>query len=142
MPSSSENSDAVMNHPIVLRPMRLIAFVSPMCAMPTTSVENTSGAMIILMRRRKMSVTSEMYPATVFASSGVAIVTLSIQPTMMPATIPMKIHVVSLNFMALSPPPLWRARSCRVEWLYDSPSDIRGNAARSGAPRASPPGAV
>ena len=71
IPRSSDISDAAMNQPIVLMPMRPIALVSPMCAMPTTSVENTSGAMIILMRRRKTSVTSEMYPATVFADSGV-----------------------------------------------------------------------
>src|SRR6266705_4013996 len=67
MPRSSENSDAVMNQPIVLMPMRPIALVSPMCAMPTTRVENTSGAMIILISRRKTSVNSEMYLATVFA---------------------------------------------------------------------------
>ena len=35
-----------------------------MCAIPTTSVEKTSGAISILMSRRKMSETSEMYPAS------------------------------------------------------------------------------
>ncbi len=60
MPSSSDTSEAETNHAIALRPMRPIALVSPICATPTTSVENTSGAMIILMRRRKMSVMSEM----------------------------------------------------------------------------------
>jgi hypothetical protein len=33
--------------------------MSPILAMPTTSVANTSGAMIILMRRRKMVGSSE-----------------------------------------------------------------------------------
>ena len=40
---------------IALRPMRPIAFRSPVPAMPTTSVENSSGAMIILIMRRKTS---------------------------------------------------------------------------------------
>ena len=52
--------DALTNQPIVFRPMRPSALPSPICAMPTTSVEKTSGAIIILMSRRKMSVTSEM----------------------------------------------------------------------------------
>ena len=71
MPRRSENSDAVMNQPIVLMPMRPSDLVSPMWAMPTTRVENTSGAIIILIRRRKTSVISEIYPATVLADSGV-----------------------------------------------------------------------
>ena len=40
---------------IALRPMRPIAFRSPVPAMPTTSVENSSGAMIILIMRRNAS---------------------------------------------------------------------------------------
>ena len=36
-------------------PMRPIVFRSPVPAMPTTSVENSSGAMIILIMRRKAS---------------------------------------------------------------------------------------
>ena len=59
-PSSSDKSDAEMNQPIVFRPIRPMDAVSPMCATPTTSVENTSGAMIILMSRRKISVMSEI----------------------------------------------------------------------------------
>ncbi|TMG97743.1 MAG: hypothetical protein E6H71_08015 [Betaproteobacteria bacterium] len=92
-----------MNHPIVFRPMRPSDLLSPMCAMPTTSVEKTSGAIIILMSRRKMSVTSEIYPATVLADSGVGNSSWHIQPTPMPATIPMRIHVVSLLFIASLP---------------------------------------
>ena len=37
--------------------------MSPMCAMPATSVENTSGAMIILIRRRNSAVTMLRYSA-------------------------------------------------------------------------------
>jgi hypothetical protein len=43
--------------------MRPTALVSPVLAIPATSVENTSGAMIILISRRKISVTIEKYPA-------------------------------------------------------------------------------
>ncbi len=39
-------------------PTRPTLLVSPILAMPTVSVANTNGAMIILIRRRKMSVTS------------------------------------------------------------------------------------
>ena len=49
-----------MNQVMAFAPMRPTALVSPICATPTTRVENTSGAMIILIRRRKMSVSSEM----------------------------------------------------------------------------------
>ena len=59
MPSSSETSDAVMNQPSALRPMRPTVFASPVPAMPATTVANTSGAMIILMSRRKMSARTE-----------------------------------------------------------------------------------
>ena len=43
---------ASSNQTIALSPMRPIAFRSPVPAMPTTSVENSSGAMIILIIRR------------------------------------------------------------------------------------------
>ena len=59
-PSSSDTSDAVMNHSIALAPIRPTILGSPIWATPTTNVENTSGAMIILIRRKKMSVISEM----------------------------------------------------------------------------------
>ncbi len=60
MPSSSDTSEAMTNQPIAFRPTRPTDFVSPRWAIPTTSVEKTSGAMIILISRRKMSVRSEM----------------------------------------------------------------------------------
>ena len=51
-PSVSETSEAKMNQPSDLPPTRPTVAMSPILAMPTTSVENTSGAMIILIRRR------------------------------------------------------------------------------------------
>ena len=41
-----------MNQPSALPPTRPTVAMSPILAMPTTSVENTSGAMIILISRR------------------------------------------------------------------------------------------
>ena len=48
------------NQPIALAKTRPTDEAFPMWAMPTTSVEKTSGAISILMSRRKMSDTSEM----------------------------------------------------------------------------------
>ena len=48
-----------MNQPSALTPTRPSAAVSPICAMPTTRVEKTSGAMIILISRRKIVVMIE-----------------------------------------------------------------------------------
>ena len=55
MPSSSETSDAVMNHKSALPPMRPTALASPMPAIPDTTVAKTSGAMMTLISRRKTS---------------------------------------------------------------------------------------
>ena len=46
-----------MNHTIDFRPMRPTVPMSPILAMPTARVANTSGPMIILIRRRKVVVT-------------------------------------------------------------------------------------
>ncbi len=46
-----------MNHPSDLTKTRPTEEASPMCAIPTTRVENTSGPISILIRRRN---TSEM----------------------------------------------------------------------------------
>ena len=59
-PRTSDTIEAPKNQAIVLTPMRPTADVSPIWAMPTTSVENTSGAMIILIKRRKTVVISEI----------------------------------------------------------------------------------
>jgi len=48
---------------IALSPMRPIAFRSPVPAIPTTSVEKSSGAMIILIMRRKVSAIGLMLSA-------------------------------------------------------------------------------
>ncbi len=55
-PRISETTEAIRNQPMVLTPTRPMAAESSMWAMPTTRVENTSGAMIIRISRRKMSV--------------------------------------------------------------------------------------
>jgi hypothetical protein len=60
MPSRSDTREALMNQPMVLSPMRPSAEPEPIWVMPTIRVEMTSGAMIILISRRKRSVTSEM----------------------------------------------------------------------------------
>ena len=59
-PSSRETREALTNQSIALPPIRPTALVSPICATPTTRVVKTSGAMIILINRRKISVKSEM----------------------------------------------------------------------------------
>ncbi|SAL87374.1 hypothetical protein AWB67_07397 [Caballeronia terrestris] len=59
-PRSSETSDAVTNQPSALANTRPTEAASPICAIPTTSVEKTSGPITILMRRRNTSDTSEM----------------------------------------------------------------------------------
>ncbi len=54
-PSVSDTRDAVTNQPSALPNTRPTDDASPMCAMPTTSVEKTSGPISILIRRRKTS---------------------------------------------------------------------------------------
>ncbi len=54
-PMISEISEAVKNQPSDLPNTRPTDLASPMWAMPTTSVENTSGPISILIRRRKTS---------------------------------------------------------------------------------------
>ena len=51
-PSRSETKEALTNQPMVFAKMRPSREPEPMWAMPPTSVANTSGAMIILIRRR------------------------------------------------------------------------------------------
>ena len=53
-PSPSDTKVAARNHATARPPTRPSAAVSPICAMPCTSVAKTSGAMIILIRRRNM----------------------------------------------------------------------------------------
>ena len=80
-----------MNQPSERMPTRPSAATSPMWAMPATRVEKTSGAMIILIRRRNSAVTMLRYSAIDFSRSALAGVPSSIaaliaQPAMMPST--------------------------------------------------------
>ena len=59
-PSASDTSEALTNHSIALPPTRPTVPASDMWPMPTTRVENTSGPMIILIRRRKIMLPNEM----------------------------------------------------------------------------------
>src|SRR5262249_32448773 len=70
---------------MALKPIRPIAFRSPVPAMPTTSVEKSSGAMIILIIRRKASASG--FTATPKVGDK--------NPTAIPASNPMKICVVT-----------------------------------------------
>ncbi len=73
IPRTSDMRLAPMNHRIVRVPMRPNEVLLPMCATPATSVENTSGAMIIRIKRRKMSVTTENESASAAARSAVSV---------------------------------------------------------------------
>jgi len=53
-PSVSDTRLAQTNQKKAFSPTRPIALPGPICAMPTTSVEITSGAMIILIRCRNI----------------------------------------------------------------------------------------
>ena len=70
-PSSSEMAEAAMNQIMARMPMRPTALASLMLARPVTRVANTSGAMIILIMRRKMSVMRLKCEAICAASWGV-----------------------------------------------------------------------
>ena len=59
-PSVSDTTDALTNQIIALPPTRPTVPASAMWPMPATSVEKTSGAMIILISRRKIIEPSEM----------------------------------------------------------------------------------
>jgi hypothetical protein len=83
-PTTSATVVASSNQRIALRPMRPIARRSPLPAMPTTSVENSSGAMIILIMRRNTSA-SGLIATPVDGHT---------MPIRIPATRPTKICVV------------------------------------------------
>lgn len=71
-PMNSEQNEAPMNQPSARLPMRPTERASPMPARPATRVANTSGAMIILIRRRKISVRMLKYEAISLACAGEA----------------------------------------------------------------------
>ena len=70
MPSSSEMKEAQTNQPMVLAKMRPSLAPEPIWAMPPTRVAKTSGAMIILIRRRKSSAIRLMLDAMSDRSCG------------------------------------------------------------------------
>jgi hypothetical protein len=86
-PSESETRLASTNQPIDRAPIRPSAEVSPICAMPATSVPKINGAMIILIRRRKMSVRIEKPVVIVARSAGSDTVWLRTNPVRMPMSI-------------------------------------------------------
>jgi hypothetical protein len=59
-PIDSVTRVAKVNHTIVFNPMRPTVLKSPTFATPTNKREKTSGAIIILIRRRKMSLSKEI----------------------------------------------------------------------------------
>ena len=71
-PSSSDTSEAQTNQSIALQadPADRLGVAHMRDA--ETRVAKTSGAMIILIRRRKMSATTPKYPEIVFALSALA----------------------------------------------------------------------
>ena len=76
---------ASSNQKMAFKPMRPMARRSPVPAMPTTSVENSSGAMIILIIRRNKSAIG-LIPTPTEGHN---------QPTRTPTARPMKICAVS-----------------------------------------------
>ena len=71
-------------------PIRPTVFISPIFPIPTTKVENTRGAMIILINRRKISVKAEKQSMILISvefdddKSELASVKLSNSPTRIP----------------------------------------------------------
>ncbi len=69
-PRTSEITEATMNSARVCPPMRPMVAMSPIFAMPATRVVNTSGAMIILIRRRNAKGRRSAPSAKSFARAG------------------------------------------------------------------------
>ena len=107
-PMVSETIEAVMNQAMVLTPTRPMEAASSMWAMPATRVENTSGAMIILISRRKTSVMMVRLSATDLACSGLS-PWFTPQPTRTPSTIAPTMKAVKSLFMAGPPTSLEQA---------------------------------
>ena len=114
-------------------PTRPSAAMSPICAMPATRVEKTSGAMIILIRRRNSAVTMLRYSAIVFSCAALAGVPSSIaaliaQPAISPSTSASRMKRVS--FLAMRLPFPWRrpkplSRSARQASQADASASAR-----------------
>ena len=89
-PSAIEIRLAVMNHASARVPIRPSAELSPICAIPTTMVESTSGATSILMRLRKISDSSLNQGATCSLISAGSTVEWSACPTTTPSAMPIR----------------------------------------------------
>jgi len=94
-----ETSAATRNHPKVIALIRAIEAAPSMRAIPTTSVENTNGAMIILMSFRNPSVTSERPAAALSAAGPVPSSRCSSNPTSGPAIVARTTNEVRRGFM-------------------------------------------
>jgi len=70
-PLGIDTAVATMNHPKAFAPILAIEAAPSMRATPTTSVDSTNGAMIILMRLKKLVVTSDS-PAAALSAAGPA----------------------------------------------------------------------
>ncbi len=97
-PMVSEMIEAEMNQAMVLAPIRPMAAASSMWAIPATRVVNTRGAMIILINRRKTSVTRLRLPATVLTPAGSSS-WLQAKPTATPRTIAATMKYVNVRLM-------------------------------------------
>ena len=98
-PTRMESTDELINHTIALPPTRPIVDVSPSFIMPTVRVLNTSGAITILISRRKISVSSVMFSDQACIASDEAYSWIA-APERIPAS--MKITMKSVSLFALA----------------------------------------
>ncbi len=92
-PSDSDTSEAPTNHTMAFSPTRPTDSTAPIRAMPTISVDTTSGAMTILIRRRKIVVTK---PQAAIQSAVSKPLSRTPMPTTMPRASAPRIQCVSL----------------------------------------------
>ncbi len=93
-PSSSDTKDALTNQPMVLANTRPSLAPLPIWEMPPTSVANTSGAMIILIRRRNSMAIRLMSAASSTLWSGRKLKMNA--PITMPSAIAIRMYCVNL----------------------------------------------
>jgi hypothetical protein len=87
-PSVSETTVAPRNQPIVFAPTRPSEAVSPIWTIPETNVAKTNGAISILIRRRKIVVTSPNHLPINVSIAGSSTVACKIAPVMIPSASP------------------------------------------------------
>ena len=98
-PIVMETSVAITNHPRAFAPILAIAAAPSMRATPTTSVENTNGAMIILMRRRKLVVMREKTVAALSAAGPLPRTSCNSNPNSGPVIMAIMTNQVRRDFM-------------------------------------------